>query len=181
VAHSSGAHAALFFAAAHPDMIISLALNEPPALGVLNGLPDSSDLLKELGSTLAPARDALRAGDVQHGIPLFVNGVGGPGAYERRSDAQQKMNLDNVASYQADATTKRPRAVFTCEMAKAITVPTLLSTTERSPRFFHRIVDQLERCLPDNERIEIAASSHSAPWENPGDYDQALLAFFAKH
>ncbi len=181
VAHSSGAHAALFFAAAHPDMVISLALNEPPALGVLNGLPDSSDMLKELGSTLAPARDALRAGDVQHGIPLFVNGVGGPGAYERRSDAQQKMNLDNVASYQADATTKRPRAVFTCDMAKAITVPTLLSTTERSPRFFHRIVDQLERCLPDHERIEIAASSHSAPWENPGDYDQALLAFFAKH
>src|SRR6267154_1343992 len=31
VAHSSGAHAALFFAASHPDMVVSLALNEPPA------------------------------------------------------------------------------------------------------------------------------------------------------
>jgi non-heme chloroperoxidase len=38
VAHSSGAHAALFFAATHPDMVVSLALNEPPALGLLNGL-----------------------------------------------------------------------------------------------------------------------------------------------
>jgi non-heme chloroperoxidase len=60
VAHSSGAHAALFFAAAHPDMVVSLAVNELPALGILNGLPDSSDMLKELGATLAPARDALR-------------------------------------------------------------------------------------------------------------------------
>ncbi|QOG22518.1 MULTISPECIES: alpha/beta fold hydrolase [Bradyrhizobium] len=181
VAHSSGAHAALFFAATHPDMVVSLAVNEPPALGILNGLPDGSDMLKELGATLAPAREALKIGDVQRGIPLFVNGVGGPGAYERRSEAHQKMNLDNVASYQADATTKRPRPVFTCDMAKAIAAPTLLSATERSPRFFHRIVDQLERCLPNNERIEIAASSHTAPWENPAAYDQAVLAFMAKH
>ncbi|TYO64336.1 alpha/beta hydrolase [Bradyrhizobium hipponense] len=40
VAHSSGAHAALFFAATHPDMVVSLALNEPPATGMLNGVPD---------------------------------------------------------------------------------------------------------------------------------------------
>jgi pimeloyl-ACP methyl ester carboxylesterase len=35
VAHSSGAHAALFFAAAHPEMIRTLAINEPPAAGLL--------------------------------------------------------------------------------------------------------------------------------------------------
>ena len=181
VAHSSGAHAALFFAAAHPEMVVALALNEPPASGVLNGLSDSSDLLKELAGNLAPAREAFKAGDVQRGIPMFVNAVGGTGAYERRSDARQKMNLDNVASFEADATTKRPRPVFTCEMAKAITAPTLLSTTERSPRFFHRIVDELERCLPNRERIQIPASSHTAPWENPDAYDQALLAFMSRH
>lgn len=31
VAHSAGAHAALFFAAKNPDMIVSLTLNEPTA------------------------------------------------------------------------------------------------------------------------------------------------------
>jgi non-heme chloroperoxidase len=41
VAHSSGAHTALFFAAKHPDMLISLALNEPPATGLLAGVPES--------------------------------------------------------------------------------------------------------------------------------------------
>jgi non-heme chloroperoxidase len=47
VAHSSGAHAALFFAAKHPDMVVSLAVHEPPALGMLNGLPNSADILNE--------------------------------------------------------------------------------------------------------------------------------------
>jgi len=114
VAHSAGAHAALFFAAMYPDMIVSLALNEPPATGLLTGVPNTADLLKEWGGNQAPAREAFKAGDTKAGIPLFVNAVGGPGAYERRSDADKKMNLDNVASSQADATTKRPRPVFTC-------------------------------------------------------------------
>jgi non-heme chloroperoxidase len=79
VAHSSGAHAALFFAAKYPDMVVSLALNEPPALGILIGSPNSADMLKEWAAGLAPARAALKVGDAQRGIPLFVDGVGGPG------------------------------------------------------------------------------------------------------
>ena len=43
VAHSSGAHAALFFAASHPDMVVSLALNEPPAAGMLVGTENGGE------------------------------------------------------------------------------------------------------------------------------------------
>jgi pimeloyl-ACP methyl ester carboxylesterase len=181
VAHSSGAHAALFFAALHPEMVVSLALNEPPATGILVGVPGAADMLKEWGNGLAPARAALIAGETKTGIPLIVNAIGGPGAYERRSDAAKMMNVDNVASYQADATTKRPRPVFTCEMAKSIKAPTLLSDGERSPKFFYWIIDQLEVCLPNHERIVIAGSSHTVPSESPDEYDRAILAFLSKH
>ena len=61
VAHSSGAHTALFFAAKHPDMLVSLALNEPPATGLLAGVPDVADTLKEWGGRQAPAREAAKA------------------------------------------------------------------------------------------------------------------------
>jgi len=181
VAHSSGAHAALFFAARYPDMVISLALNEPTATGLLAGVPGVADTLKEWGNRQAPAREAAKAGDTQRAIPLFVDAVGGPGAYERRPDADKKMNLDNVASFQADATTKLPRPVFTCEMAKAIKVPTLLSSGERSPKFFYLIMDQLEACLANRERIVIAGSSHTVPSESPEAFNQAVLAFLGKH
>jgi pimeloyl-ACP methyl ester carboxylesterase len=181
VAHSAGAHAALFFAAAHPEKIVSLALNEPPATGLLTGAPNAADVLKEWGSRQAPAREAVKAGDAKAGIPLFVDAIGGPGAYERRSDADKKMNLDNIASYQADATTTRPRPVFTCEMARAINAPALLSNGERSPKFFYLIMDQLESCLPSRERIVVAGSSHTVPSENPDAYNQAVLAFLGKH
>lgn len=181
VAHSSGAHAALFFATRHPDMLVSLALNEPPATGLLAGVPGVADMLREWGGKQLPAREAAKAGDTQRAIPLFVDAVGGPGAYERRSDADKKMNLDNVASFQADATTKLPRPVFTCEMAKSINAPTLLSSGERSPKFFSLIMDQLERCLPNRHRIVVSGSSHTVPLESPEAYQQAVLAFIGKH
>jgi non-heme chloroperoxidase len=181
VAHSSGAHAALFFAAANPEMVISLVLNEPPATGLLRGVPNTADMLKEWAAGQAPAREAATAGNIKDAVPLFVNVVGGPGAFDRRSEDEKKMNFDNAASFQADATTKRPRPVFTCDMAKAIVAPTLVTSGERSPQFFHRIVEQLENCLPNRQKIVIAESSHTLPSDQPKAYDDAVLAFLAKH
>jgi pimeloyl-ACP methyl ester carboxylesterase len=181
VAHSAGAHAALFFAAQNPDMIVSLALNEPPATGLLAGAPGAADILKEWGGGQAPAREAFKAGDTTAAIPLFVNAVGGPGAYERRSDADKKMNRDNAASAQADAITARPRPVFTCEMAKAISAPVLLTNGERSPKFFHLITDRLANCLPNRERIVVPGSSHTVPSESPEAWDRDVLTFLSRH
>ncbi len=45
VGHSSGAHAALFFAASNPEMVVSLVLNEPPATGILIGAPGGAEVL----------------------------------------------------------------------------------------------------------------------------------------
>jgi pimeloyl-ACP methyl ester carboxylesterase len=66
-------------------------------------------------------------------------------------------------------------------MAKAMTAPALLSNGERSPKFSYRIIDQLEVCLPNRERIIVAGSSHTVPAENPDAYNQAVLTFLGKH
>jgi pimeloyl-ACP methyl ester carboxylesterase len=66
-------------------------------------------------------------------------------------------------------------------MAKRISAPTLVTNGERSPEFFHRIVDELERCLPQRTRVTIPGSSHTVPGEAPHAYDEAVLAFIASH
>lgn len=181
VAHSSGAHVALFFAARNPDMVVSLALNEPPAIGLVAGNADDADMLKAWGNGQAPAREAVKAGRAREAIPLFADAVGGQGAFDRRTDADKAMNFDNIGSYEADVTTKRPRPVFTCELAKAIKAPTLLSNGDKSATFFHRVTDQLANCLPNRERVTITGSSHTVPSDNPDAYGQAVLAFLNRH
>lgn len=181
VAHSAGAHAALFFASNHPEMVQTLIINEPPATGLLAGTLVGVDVLKAQAARMAPSREAFQKSDIDAALRLFAEGVGGPGTYERRSESDRKMMSDNALSSVADVISTRPRAVFTCDMARRISAPTLVTNGERSPEFFHRIVDELERCLPQRTRVTIPGSSHTVPGEAPHAYDEAVLAFIASH
>ena len=179
VAHSSGAHAALFFASNHPEMVRTLVINEPPASALIVGTPAGADILKAWGVRFAPSQAALRQGDIDAGLRLFADAVGGPGTYDRRSDDERKMMRDNAPPHVADAKSTR-RPAFTCDMARRISSPTLVTNGERSPEFFHRIADELERCLPNRTRVFIPGASHTVPSENPQAYDEAVLAFITR-
>lgn len=71
VAHSSGAHAALFFAATHGQRVRALVLDEPPAAGLLRSVPDGDVVLQDFMTRFAPALEAFRAGEVERALPLF--------------------------------------------------------------------------------------------------------------
>ncbi len=181
VGHSGGALAALFFAAYHPELIRTLAVNEPAATGLLLNAARGAEALVELGARFPPVREAFRVGDLDRGLRLFADAVGGPGTYDRRSEAERRMMMDNALERVADAKASSQPPAFTCEMAKRITAPTLLMNGARSPAIFHRIVDELERCVPNRERVVVPDASHTVPSENPKGFDEAVLAFLAKH
>ena len=127
------------------------------------------------------AREAFRAGNLQRGLQLFADAVGGPGTYDRRPETVRRMMTDNALERVADATSSSQPSPFTCEMAKVISAPTLLMNGARSPPMFHRIIDELERCLPNSQRIVIRNASHTVPSENPKGFNEAVLAFLAKN
>jgi pimeloyl-ACP methyl ester carboxylesterase len=180
VAHSSGAHTALFFAAAHPERVVALALNEPPASGLLGDSPEGAAVARDFNLRLGPSREAFRMHDLASGVRLFADVVSGPNTLEGRTPAVRVMMMDNAVAHQADALSTRPRPVFTCEMARRITAPTLITNGDRSPAFFHAIADQLARCLPNSERASFDAS-HTVPLEAQPAYDEAVVAFFRRH
>jgi pimeloyl-ACP methyl ester carboxylesterase len=178
-AHSSGAHAALFFAASHPEIVKSLAVNEPPAPGILSGSAEGTQIAREFADRLGPSRDAFRSGDLANGVRLFIDVVSGPGTFESRSPEIREMMMANAVAHQADALSERPRPVFTREMAQRITAPALISNGDRSPAFFHAITDELARCIPHNERVTFHAS-HTVPLEAQSAYDRALASWLRR-
>jgi non-heme chloroperoxidase len=176
VAHSAGAHTALFFAARYPALVKSLAIVEPPASGMLTDSPDDIRAAREFLEGFAPALQALRRSDVEPGMRLFADGVGGPGTYDRRTAEQRAIMRDNVNAHVADAKSVRARPIFDCSMASKIWQPVLIISGRRSPAYFHRIVAHLSQCLPNN-RVQVIDSSHTVPNENPSAFDRAVLAF----
>lgn len=180
VAHSSGAHAALFFAARHPDLVRTLSVNEPPATGLLAETPAGRATLAEFNAKLAPARQAFRAGAIQEGLRLFADGVGGPGTYDRRPQAVRRMMADNAAAHVGDALAPRTWPAFDCALAKQVAAPTLVTRGENSPAVFQRMADELERCLPRSVAVAIAGASHTVPAEEPEAWRTAVLSFIAR-
>lgn len=180
VAHSAGAHAALFLAVRHPSLVRSLSVVEPPAGGLLASVANGAVIQKTFAERLAPARQAFLTGDVDAGLRLFADAVGGSGTYDRRSDAERRMMRDNADAHIADSRSTRPRPQFTCEMAKSIIAPALLLRGERSPEFFGVMLNELARCLPQNVMVNIPESAHSVPAENPQAFRAAVLAFIER-
>ncbi len=70
---------------------------------------------------------------------------------------------------------------FLCEDATNVAVPTLLVHGELSIRILVIIQDMLEQCLPNQERAMIPAASHGSVYENPEAFNEAVLAFLARH
>lgn len=179
VAHSSGAHAALFLVDQHPELVRRLVVNEPPASGLLAGDPALAEVGRGFNDTLGPSREAFRRGNLSAGVKLFTEAVSGEGAFEERTAEQKAMLMDNAVAHQVDAVSTRPRPIYTCEMAKRITVPVLISNGQRSPRFFHAVTDELASCIGHGRRVSLPAS-HGVPQEARAEFDRAVLSFLAE-
>jgi non-heme chloroperoxidase len=176
IAHSSGAHAALFLAAEFPDLVRTMSLNEPTAVGVLRSSPLALAMYRELETKLAPSRDAFRNGQLSTGVQLYTDAIGGSGRYEDLAEDIQRAMLDNAPSHAADALAKEAPPLFSCDMAKKIKAPVLLVNGSKSLPMFKRINEELQDCLMNTELVEISAT-HAGPTDNPRAFDKAVREF----
>ena len=63
------------------------------------------------------------------------------------------------------------------ETLRALRVPTLLVTGERSVALFHRLADRLAELLPRVHRVGIAGATHAMHEDHPAAFKRAVLEF----
>lgn len=183
VGNSYGAYTALLLAARHPERVRALVLNEPPVFPLLEQHPEGRALRDDfLAQVWEPVGEMLQRGEMEKGIRTFVNNVVGEGAFDQfPPDVQQNLIQNNGREFKAETSSPDYWTPFTCADAKRITAPTLLLTGEKSLRMFQLIVAELERCLPNNECVTVADSSHDVPADKPEAYNEIVLEFLAQH
>jgi pimeloyl-ACP methyl ester carboxylesterase len=89
--------------------------------------------------------------------------------------------LDNACEFKAETSSSKFWTPLTCEDAGRIKSPTLLLTGERSLKMLKMVVEELDRCLTNNELVTVPSSSHETASENPEAYNKIVLDFLAKH
>jgi pimeloyl-ACP methyl ester carboxylesterase len=171
VGSSYGAMTALTCAVERPDRFRSLVLSEPPLLPWLTRLPEGQAVFAEfVANAFGPAAQAFARSEEETGVRLFLDGVLGPGAFDRIPAPARAAMLDNAAAMRAETETAPERyfSPLSPEQASRLHVPTLVIEGERSPRMFGMISDELARVLPRAERATVLDASHGMHGSEPG-------------
>ena len=184
IGSSYGALTILTLASRRPGIARSLVLGEPPLMPWLTASQDGSELFADFqtGAWL-PARHAFRRMDPAGGVRLFIDGVLGPGSFDRMSSNALERTMANADEMGIELETPPEHyyGQLTRDEVGSIHCPVLLLTGEISPRIFHRVIDELEPVLPNVERTEIPSTSHVMHAGNPEDYNQTVLDFLSRH
>ena len=186
---SYGAYVALLLAARHPELVRSLVLSEPPVLQWLPEMEGGKPLFTEFMTKVwEPAARGFRVGD-EAGVKAAVDGFGELGY----SGTDQKMTfatlppevrsalLENAPEWRALTMSKDAFPALPLEAVRRIRAPTLLLSGQRSLTLHGMIDSQLERLLPQKERIILSNATHEMWNEYPEECRRAALVFFAKH
>jgi pimeloyl-ACP methyl ester carboxylesterase len=57
----------------------------------------------------------------------------------------------------------------------------LLVEGDKSPLYVRSIMDELQRCIAGNEIATLANTTHGLEYENPAEFNRAVLKFLDKH
>jgi non-heme chloroperoxidase len=181
VGSSYGGYVALILAMRRPKLVRSLVLAEPPILPLLHLSPLGSRLCEEFfRDAITPSRAGFAAGNAEEGVRHFVDGIiGRRGSYDTLPDDSRSKLLEAAPELKLEFTTEAARYMpdLDPEKLRTLPTPTLLLQGERSPRMFGLILNELERTIPNNERLIIPRTGHALHSGNPATFNRTILRF----
>jgi len=190
VGHSYGGFIAGYCASKNPELIKSLVLIDPAISTLLINDPKNPiqflSLLVTRPSTavsaakfttqsLNPALAAFHRGELDTALNLNIDGImNRKGALAQFPEPVRTMMKENARTV-GELGTKFPS--FTKQDASRISAPTLLINGGDSPKFFHSIVDELAKSVPNCKVTRIQGSAHFPHVEKPAEFNAALREF----
>jgi pimeloyl-ACP methyl ester carboxylesterase len=182
VGASIGGVATLFLAVQQPELVRSLVLAEPPVLRWALDLPGGPGLVNRfLTDAFIPAGEAFRAGDPTRAMALLTDVFLGPGTFARFPEPLQRKVMRGSRDWAAQTMSTIPFAELAREAVRAIDAPALLLSGARTIPLHALVDDELERLLPNCERVMIPDATHDLWADQPELCRAATLEFLAKH
>jgi pimeloyl-ACP methyl ester carboxylesterase len=171
--HSRGGHIAFRVAERHPALLRALILAEPG--GELDeSLGGKAGAAGQAGA-FGRAADLVAAGDEEGGLRVVAEHTGGPGAWERRPEERKAISRANARTMLGQR--HEERRPYSRAAAASIRTPTLfLYGADTRPNFVAN-VQALSGAMPGSRVAVIPQATHGLPYENPRDFNAAVVDF----
>jgi pimeloyl-ACP methyl ester carboxylesterase len=179
---SIGGVAALFLAVQRPELVRSLVLAEPPVLRWALELPGGPALFDRfLNDAFRPAGEAFRAGESERAMALLTDAFLGAGTFARFPETVRRRVMRAARDWAAQAMSTTPFPDLAPDAVRKISAPVLMLSGARTIPIHALVDDELERLLPNCERVVVPDASHDL-WSDQAERCRAAtLAFLARH
>jgi pimeloyl-ACP methyl ester carboxylesterase len=177
---SYGGLLAAMVAIREPQLVRTLTLAEPALFSLLGERPEDRSVLEEWNKGFEPISEAIMAGDHVRAM-RYLSGLvtgGGPETFDRMPAALREVLLDNARTL--PLLLAAPPQQVTCELLRGIKAPTLVVRGERTPKVFVRTNDEAGRCIAGSRQVVIPKASHPMSFDNPAEFNRAVLEFLAQ-
>jgi pimeloyl-ACP methyl ester carboxylesterase len=181
VAHSSGCTVALQLTIAHPGLVRTLSLCEPPLVAALAD-PDDHELLRtQFGPAIGSAIAAISRGDLPTAFDTFMALVCGA--------SYRRVMTDTLGADVVEDAVNRCRYLFTQESPAInawtfdpaalthLNPPVLLIQGGASPPPVHRLIAHLAGLIPNATIATIADANHLLPLTEPTELGRIVDNF----
>ncbi len=194
VGHSYGAGICMIAALIHPELARTLVLMEPGIVPSLGFPPKPQAILKlvltrpRLGKALMgfgmnyiePCSAALKRGDTEQAIRVFVDGISAEPRFYDRLPVDVKRHMLANSKILRSLFFGKGVPPFGEDNVRRISQPTLLITGERSPTHFLRSTDCLASLLPNAQRAVVPDAAHTMQFQNSAGLNRTILGFLGR-
>lgn len=185
VGYSLGGTIALQTTIHRPELIKTLTLGEPPVYELLEEDSITTSIVNEFGGILRPAITMLLQNEDREGTRLFLGVVmDDPDYFERQTSEDQSMLIVNAFEMKTEFLLRdvvSEKLLLTCTGIQKLTVPTLLVGGGKSLVIFTRMLNKLEECLQNKEKVILPDITHELLREKPELFNKAVHEFLGKY
>ena len=165
VGSAAGGGIAADFAVSHPDRLLSLVINSNPA-GLSGG-----DIVKTYESLRPKGFEAMPA-DFRELGPSYR--AANPAGVKAWLELEHKAVISNPFR-------QRAANVITEATLNRLPMPTLLITGEADLYSPPALIRMVAAQIPNSEVVIVREAGHSSYWEQPEEFNRAVLDFLAQH
>jgi esterase len=175
--HSRGGHIAFRVAERRPDLLRRLVLAEPggeldPSLD-----PAAAPGPSPRATRIAMSAEKIAAGDIEGGLKVFFDAIGGEGAWARLAAAPKQQLRDNAMTLIGQV--GENRQPYTKAEAESIRTPTLLIGGGKTRGTLPVILRALAAHIPDARTATIPGVGHWLFEQAPQEFSAIVLEFLA--